>query len=126
MVAAALGASPVSASRPTNQSPAREPIKEENSMHRAIRPLAARNSRGQGMTEYIIIVALIAVAAIGTYNFLGRTVRNQTGAIAAGLAGDQQNATAAHKSAKSAGERAQREAATEKGLQNFADKVGNQ
>jgi len=95
-------------------------------MHRTIRSLAARNSRGQGMTEYIIIVALIAVAAIGTYNFLGRTVRNQTGAIAAGLAGDQQNATAAHDSAKRAGENAQKEAATSKGLQNFANKVGNQ
>ena len=95
-------------------------------MHRAIRTIAARTSRGQGMTEYIIIVALIAVAAIGTYNFLGRTVRNQTGAIAAGLAGQQGKATAAHEVAKNAGENAQTEAATKKGLENFANKVGNQ
>jgi Flp pilus assembly pilin Flp len=95
-------------------------------MHRAIRTLAVRTSRGQGMTEYIIIVALIAVAAIGTYNLLGRTVRNQTGAIAAGLAGDQQNATAAQTSAKKAGANAQAEAATGKGLQNFATKVGTE
>lgn len=40
------------------------------------------------MTEYIIIVALIAVAAIGVYNFFGKTVRQQTSAIALGLAGD--------------------------------------
>jgi Flp pilus assembly pilin Flp len=34
---------------------------------------------GQGMTEYIIIVALIAVAAIAVYQLFGATVRNQTG-----------------------------------------------
>ena len=38
--------------------------------------------RGQGMTEYIIIVALIAVAAIAVYQHFGQTVRNQTAAIA--------------------------------------------
>ncbi len=32
---------------------------------------------GQGMTEYIIIVALIAVAAIGVYSFFGETIRGQ-------------------------------------------------
>ena len=34
------------------------------------------------MTEYIIIVALIAVAAIGVYQLFGNTVRNQTAALA--------------------------------------------
>jgi Flp pilus assembly pilin Flp len=34
-----------------------------------------RKIRGQGMTEYIIIVALIAVAAIGIYRLFGDTVR---------------------------------------------------
>lgn len=43
--------------------------------------------RGQGMTEYIIIVALIAIAAIAVYQFFGQTVRNQTAAIAQELAG---------------------------------------
>ncbi len=37
--------------------------------------------RGQGMTEYIIIVALIAVAAIGVYQLFGQAVRSQTAAI---------------------------------------------
>lgn len=37
--------------------------------------------RGQGMTEYIVIVALIAVAAIGVYQFFGQAVRSQTAAI---------------------------------------------
>jgi Flp pilus assembly pilin Flp len=39
------------------------------------------------MTEYIIIVALIAVAAIGVYNYFGRTVRDQTAGLAQEVAG---------------------------------------
>ena len=46
-----------------------------------------RKQRGQGMTEYIIIVALIAVAAIGVYSYFGKTVRNQTSAIAQEVSG---------------------------------------
>ena len=46
-----------------------------------------RTQRGQGMTEYIIIVALIAIAAIAVYQFFGSTVRSQTAAIAQELAG---------------------------------------
>jgi type IV pilus assembly protein PilA len=49
--------------------------------------LSAIRQRGQGMTEYIIIVALIAIAAIAVYQFFGQTVRNQTAAIAQELAG---------------------------------------
>jgi Flp pilus assembly pilin Flp len=43
--------------------------------------------RGQGMTEYIIIVALIAVAAIAVYQFFGQTVRSQMAGIAQEVAG---------------------------------------
>jgi len=43
---------------------------------------------GQGMTEYIIIVALIAVAAIGVYTAMGDIVRGQTSVAAAALAGN--------------------------------------
>lgn len=43
--------------------------------------------RGQGMTEYIIIVALIAVAAIAVYLAFGDVVRGQTAVIASTLAG---------------------------------------
>lgn len=43
--------------------------------------------RGQGMTEYIIIVALIAVAAIAVYGYFGKTVRNQTAGLAQEIAG---------------------------------------
>jgi Flp pilus assembly pilin Flp len=52
--------------------------------------------RGQGMTEYIIIVALIAIAAITVYNLFGDTVRGQVGNMAQELGGsDSTNATAA-------------------------------
>jgi type IV pilus assembly protein PilA len=53
--------------------------------HRLQRLAAAQ--RGQGMTEYIIIVALIAIAAIGVYTAFGGIVRGQTGVIASELAG---------------------------------------
>lgn len=43
--------------------------------------------RGQGMTEYIIIVALIAVAAIGVYSYFGQAVKGQTSAMTQELAG---------------------------------------
>jgi type IV pilus assembly protein PilA len=49
--------------------------------------LSVIRQRGQGMTEYIIIVALIAIAAIAVYQYFGQTVRNQTAAIAQELAG---------------------------------------
>jgi Flp pilus assembly pilin Flp len=42
---------------------------------------------GQGMTEYIIIVALIAIAAIAVYQIFGDVVRSQTGSMASELGG---------------------------------------
>jgi Flp pilus assembly pilin Flp len=42
---------------------------------------------GQGMTEYIIIVALIAVSAIGVYSLFGQTIRNQTAGLAIEMSG---------------------------------------
>ena len=46
---------------------------------------------GQGMTEYIIIVALVAVAGIGTYKFFGETVRNQMAGLAEEVGGAAAN-----------------------------------
>jgi Flp pilus assembly pilin Flp len=51
-----------------------------------------RKSLGQGMMEYIIIVALIAVAAIGVYAMFGKTVRNQTAGMAKEMAGKTSDA----------------------------------
>lgn len=59
---------------------------------------------GQGMTEYIVIVALIAVAAIAVYQFFGQTIRNQTAGIAKEVSGTASSAsiTAAGTAATSA------------------------
>ena len=63
---------------------------------------------GQGMTEYIIIVALIAVAAIGVYSYFGQTLRQQTTGMAQELAGKDSKAAieAAQKAADKAGKSA--------------------
>ncbi len=47
-----------------------------------------RDESGQGMTEYIIIVALIAIAAIGVVSLFGDNIRKLFGASADALAGD--------------------------------------
>ena len=82
-----------------------------------------RKERGQGMTEYIIIVALIAVAAIGVYSFFGTTVRQQTAAIANEVAG--KSGTAAIGRAGTAANSAVASANPNKGLSNF-DSNNNQ
>ena len=45
--------------------------------------------RGQGMTEYIIIVALIDIAAIGVITLFGNNIRKLFGASAEALAGNE-------------------------------------
>lgn len=51
-----------------------------------------RRFAGQGMTEYIIVVALIAVAAIGVYSAFGDVVRGQTSVAAVALSGKNNSA----------------------------------
>ncbi len=48
----------------------------------------ARKQRGQGMTEYIIIVALVAISAIAVYAWFGKDVRGQMASISSQLAGN--------------------------------------
>lgn len=43
--------------------------------------------RGQGMAEYIIILALVAVAGIATWGFVGSAIHKQASAVASELAG---------------------------------------
>ena len=42
---------------------------------------------GQGMTEYIIIVALIAIAGIGAFTFFSDGMKDQIGNVTAELTG---------------------------------------
>ncbi len=50
--------------------------------------------RGQGMSEYIIITALVAVAGIGLFAAFGDVLRNQMAGMSREMAG--QSATARH------------------------------
>ena len=52
---------------------------------------AKNRQKGQGMTEYIIIVALIAIAAIGVYSQFGRAVRGQMAGMTQELGGTSAN-----------------------------------
>jgi Flp pilus assembly pilin Flp len=59
-----------------------------------------KKNRGQGMTEYIIIVALIAIAAIGVITLFGNNIRKLFGMSANALAGDSDIANSADHSKK--------------------------
>lgn len=83
-----------------------------------------RDQSGQGMTEYIIIVALIAIAAIGAFAYFGKTVRNQTAAVTESLTGDESAAKEAATTAQTAAGAAKTDAAKNKGLKNFTEGSG--
>ena len=78
-----------------------------------------RRQAGQGMTEYIIIVALVAVAAIAVYQYLGQVLRAQTAAVAKELAGE--DGTQQSRAAQSAAE----SAATQAAAKSLKDFTGN-
>lgn len=78
-----------------------------------------RRVSGQGMTEYIIIVALIAIAAIGVFTFFGQTAREQVAGMATELSG-QDAAGQIGNAAASAGD-AQTQADAAKGLGSYND-----
>lgn len=71
----------------------------KESQNTAVVSKQARRINGQGMTEYIIIVALIALAAITVVGLFGTTIQAQFGAMANVLSGEAQG-TEAQKAAK--------------------------
>ncbi|HJV76637.1 MAG TPA: hypothetical protein VJ654_20655 [Noviherbaspirillum sp.] len=77
--------------------------------------------QGQGMTEYIIIVALIAVAAIAVYQLFGATVRNQMAGLAKEVAGSS-GTEAKNKAGTDAG-KAVTQAAKERTLSSYTDQA---
>jgi hypothetical protein len=83
--------------------------------------LGSRKALGQGMTEYIIIVALIAIAAIGVYSFFGQTVRQQTAGMAQELSG--KSASEQIKGAQTAAGGAASDAAQKKGMGDYASEA---
>jgi pilus assembly protein Flp/PilA len=62
-------------------------------MKKLIQKIRARRAqrKGQGMTEYIIIVALIAIATIAVVTLFGDNLRQLFGASANALAGNTSN-----------------------------------
>lgn len=69
------------------------------------------------MTEYIIIVALIAIAAIGVFTFFGQTAREQVAGMATELSGQDASSqiSKAGTSAKDASDQADKA----KGLSSY-------
>lgn len=72
--------------------------------------------RGQAMVEYVIVVALVAVAAIAVYQLLGQVIRSQTAAMAREIAGE--DGTEQSRMAQSAAESAAAQTAA-KTLKSF-------
>jgi len=74
---------------------------------------------GQGMTEYIIIVALIALASITAVNFFGNAVQGAFGGIASVLGGG--DTTAAEGAISTASSGAVTEAGKARDLGDYSD-----
>jgi len=77
-----------------------------------------KNQLGQGMTEYIIIVALVAVAAIGIYSAFGNAIKTQMAIMTGEIAGtpDTKAETKLTEDAKTGAAAG----ATDKSLKNFS------
>lgn len=73
--------------------------------------------RGQGMTEYIIITALVAIAAIGAFMFFGNTARQQVAGMATELSG--RDAATQRTAAQTQANNAQAQASKSSGLGQY-------
>jgi Flp pilus assembly pilin Flp len=73
-----------------------------------------RSEEGQGMTEYIIIVALIAIAAIAVITIFGQNLRALFAASSNALGGEEANANVSN-----AGSAGSSFSSKRKAIQNF-------
>jgi Flp pilus assembly pilin Flp len=80
---------PTDTSSRTNAPHAAVPATGSTTMKKLNKKQLMKKARGQGMTEYIIIVALIAIAAIGVITLFGDNIRKLFGASADALAGEE-------------------------------------
>ena len=86
------------------------------------KPNAAKKQLGQGMTEYIIIVGVIAVAAIGVFGKFGKVVEQQVGGLSRELSGgDAKNDIGA---AATTADEAVKAATKNNNLSNYYDNDG--
>ncbi|MCH8502083.1 MAG: pilus assembly protein [Aliidiomarina sp.] len=86
---------------------------------RAMNSVRRTQMMGQGMTEYIVVLALVVVAAIGVYSFFGKTVRTQMAGVAKEISGQsaQQEISQAEQAANAASTTANQDY----GLANYDD-----
>lgn len=78
-----------------------------------MKPTLMKNRKGQGLTEYIVITALVAVAAIGIVNIFGNQLRNQFHTIVSAMSGSSVSKV------DSLADKAEKEA-NQKNLSNYA------
>jgi len=83
------------------------------------RKTSARRITGQGMTEYIIVLALVALAAVVAVGFFGDTVQAQFAAMGQKLSGE--SGAEAIAEGKTAADNAKGVIATEETLKSYAD-----
>ncbi len=82
----------------------------------------SKHQLGQGMTEYIIIVALIAIGAVGVFTAFGKEVQHEVAGIAEGLAGS--NSTQAVTDANTSATNANTAAGKQQGMSDFNQSAG--
>ncbi len=75
---------------------------------------------GQGMTEYIIIVALVAIAGIAIFSLFGQTLQGTVADVSMELSGQ-----ASGNDAQTGANAAVTEAGTEKTMANYDEKANN-
>ncbi|MBU2761730.1 Flp family type IVb pilin [Acidithiobacillus sulfurivorans] len=92
-------------------------MKPLHQLQRNRRSYKSHDESGQGMTEYLIITALIAVAAIGVFAYFGQTIRDQISGLAEQVSG--QSSTTQVSSAQTAAGKAVTSATAQKNLSNY-------
>lgn len=85
---------------------------------------ASGRQKGQGMTEYLIITALIAVAAIAVFAFFGKTIRSQVGGLSEEVAG--KSASTSIQQAQSSAGQAQSQGSKTKNLSSYTNASAGQ
>ena len=88
--------------------------------------LKLKKSYGQGMTEYIIIVALVAVAAIGSFKLFGETARHQIAGLATELSGESAEDSIENSQTAAGNAASEAERRRDMGTYGGVNAVGNQ
>lgn len=83
------------------------------------RKISSKKVTGQGMSEYLIIVGLIAVAGIAAMGFMGSSVRTQLGGMAQELAGGDADAAETITDAQGLADRSVEEAQAVRSLSSY-------